>query len=200
MKSLTWRWRFPERKRDSDGSAAPVARASRTPRALPRPAQRWVGPSHRIALRPFDWNCDIDTICAWQKETYALNFGGFHFNDTFATAFRHDLRRAMLDDQHGLFMLDEGPSGGENCGFIWLVICQNTWTNERYGYINNLYIAPEKRGQNLASALLDFSDEWFRGRRISKLRLTVTASNSVACHLYEKKGYEVTRWEMEKDL
>ncbi|RYG55004.1 hypothetical protein EON80_31250, partial [bacterium] len=22
---------------------------------------------------------------------------------------------------------------------MWLVVCQNTWTNERYGYINNLY-------------------------------------------------------------
>jgi ribosomal protein S18 acetylase RimI-like enzyme len=200
MKVLSWRWRgFPERNRETNDIAT-VTRQSQGPRPLPRPALRWVGPSGKIALRPFSWDTDADAVCRWQTETYALNFAGFHFNDTFASAFRHDLRRAMLDDGHGLFVLDEGPSGGQNCGFIWLVVCQNTWTNERYGYINNLYIVPEKRGQDLAQSLLQFSDEWFKGRRVSKLRLTVTASNAAACRLYEKGGYQVTRWEMEKEI
>ncbi|MBW3637913.1 MAG: GNAT family N-acetyltransferase, partial [Armatimonadetes bacterium] len=78
--------------------------------------------------------------------------------------------------------------------------CQNTWTSERYGYINNLYIVPEKRGQKLGESLLGFSNEWFKSRRVSKLRLTVTASNQAACRLYEKGGYQVTRWEMEKEI
>ncbi|HEX9997676.1 MAG TPA: N-acetyltransferase [Abditibacterium sp.] len=198
MKTLNWRWRLPERKRDE--TAAPSSSAWGAPRALPRAALSWVGVGGKIALRPFDWDTDADAICRWQTETYALNFPGFAFNATFASAFRHDLRRAALDELHGLFVLDEGPSGGQSCGFIWLVICQNTWTNERYGYINNLYIAPEKRGQDLGQALLDFSNTWFKGRRISKVRLTVTTSNEAACRLYEKGGYEVTRWEMEKDL
>ncbi len=203
MKSLPWRFRFPERKREqvrrgADG-ALPIV-ASPAPRALPCPALRWVGPGGKIALRPFHWAFDADAICRWQTETYALNFPEFQFTDSFASAFRHDLRRAILDDCHGLFVLDEGPSGGQSCGFIWLVVCQNTWTDERYGYVNNLYIAPQKRGQELAGALLDFSDEWFKKRRVSRLRLTVTASNAAACHLYEKNGYRNTRLEMEKEI
>ncbi len=198
-KGLIWPWRgLAQRKRED--APASVARPLHAPRALPRPALRWVGPLGKIALRPFNWDYDADIVCRWQSETYALNFAAFHFNDTFASAFRHDLRRAMLDEAHGLFVLDEGPSGGESCGFIWLVVCQNTWTSERYGYINNLYIVPEKRGQKLGESLLGFSDEWFKSRRVSKLRLTVTASNQAACRLYEKGGYEVTRWEMEKEI
>lgn len=201
MKGLTWRWRLlPERKREATRLAVPLPAASKSPRALPRPAIRWIGPSGKIALRLFDWSTDADSICRWQSETYALNFSGFHFNETFASAFRHDLRRASLDDQHGLFVLDCGPGGGESCGFVWLVVCQNTWTGERYGYINNLYIVPEMRGQDLGGALLEFADEWFKRRRISRLRLTVTTSNAAACRLYEKDGYRVTRWEMEKDI
>ena len=201
MKGLTWRWRFLERKMQVWPSRSTVSLplTPAVPRALPRPALRWVGPGNKIALRPIDWNCDADTICLWQRETYALNFPGFQFTETFSNAFRHDLRRASLDDQHGLFILDERASGGGSCGFVWLVICHNSWTNERYGYINNLYIVPEKRGSELGSALLDYADEWFRRRRIAKLRLTVTSSNQSACRLYEKNGYEITRWEMEKE-
>ena len=208
MKSLPWRLRiparWPERKSgvEAVGVATLPARVPQMPalRALPRPALRWVGTGGKIALRPFDWNSDADAICQWQTETYALNFPNFHFTEAFSSAFRHDLRRAILDDQHGIFVLDEGPSGGKSCGFIWLVVCQNSWTNERYGYINNLYVSPEKRGQDLASTLLDFSNDWFKTRRISKLRLTVTASNAAACRLYEKNGYGVTRLEMERDI
>jgi ribosomal protein S18 acetylase RimI-like enzyme len=76
----------------------------------------------------------------------------------------------------------------------------DTWTNERYGYINNLYVAPGKRGQGLASTLLEFSNGWFKKNRIKKLRLTVTASNEAACHLYEKGGFHIARWEMEKEI
>ncbi len=198
MKSLSWRLRFPERKREA--RAAPLPLASPAPRALPSPALRWVGTGGKIALRAFDWAMDADAICQWQTETYALNFPEFQFTDTFYSAFRHDLRRAILDDNHALFVLDEGPSGGKSCGFVWLVLCQNSWTSERYGYVNNLYISPEKRGQELAGALLDFSTEWFKKRRVDRLRLTVTASNASACRSYEKNGYRTTRLEMEKEI
>lgn len=196
MKPLLWlrpfAWTFP--KRDAQTPAP-------TPfHVLPRPALSWVGPENTIALRPFDWNADADAICVWQRETYAINFPGFSFTPEFALAFRHDLRRASLDEQHGLFVLDDGPNGGGACGFLWLVLCLNSWTNERYGYVNNLYIASEKRGTQLGDALLAHAETWFRARRVSKLRLTVTTSNIAACKLYERAGYGTERFEMEKNL
>ena len=163
---------------------------------LPRPAIRWVGPASRIALRPFDFAADADAVCAFQQETYTENFPDFHYNSSFETAFRHDLRRASLDPQHALFVFDEGRI----CGFLWLVICENTWTRERYGYINNVYVAPARRGTGLSRELMQQADTFFRSRNIKKVRLTVTAANNAASRLYERSGYAVTRWEMEKDL
>jgi len=163
---------------------------------LPRPAIRWVGTDRRIALRPFDFTADADAVCAFQEETYTNNFPGFQYNDSFATAFRHDLRRASLDPQHGLFVLDDGTISG----FLWLVICENTWTRERYGYVNNIYISPPRRGEGLAQELMQQTDAFFRNRRVKRVRLTVTAANTAASRLYQRNGYAVTRWEMEKDL
>jgi ribosomal protein S18 acetylase RimI-like enzyme len=165
-------------------------------RGLPRPALRWVGAAGRIALREFDFVADGDAVCSFQKETYSINFPDFRYTDSFANAFRHDLRRAALDPHHGLFVLDDG----QIVGFLWLVICENTWTGERYGYVNNLYIAPSSRAGGLAGELMKQADTWFKSRRINRVRLTVTVSNIAACKLYERCGYGITRWEMEKTL
>jgi ribosomal protein S18 acetylase RimI-like enzyme len=169
-------------------------RASRKP--LPRPAVRWVGSGASVALRPFDFAADADAVCAYQEDTYTLNFPDFSYSSEFAHAFRFDLRRAALDPLHALYVLDNGRV----IGFLWLVTCENTWTRERYGYINNLYLAPEWRGQGLAGELMSQADTFFRSRRIQRVRLTVTASNGEATRLYERSGYQVTRWEMEKEL
>ena len=192
MKALTWRTLFAPRRQ--------VASAPPSLPALVRPALRWVGEGNRIALRPFDWNADAQTVCVWQRETYALNFPDFNFTPEFESAFAHDLRRASLDEVNGLFMLDETAHGGAPCGFLWVVLCSNNWTGERYGYINNLYVAPAKRGQHLSDELLRHAEIWFKARRVSKLRLTVTGSNVAACKLYERMGYATQRLEMEKEI
>jgi ribosomal protein S18 acetylase RimI-like enzyme len=199
MKPLIWRLPFLSQKGER-GSTPPPKDALRTGRPLPRSAIRWLGPQGKIALRPFEWQTDADQICQWQLETYSINFPSFRFTPEFANAFRHDLRRATLDGQHGLFVLDDGPSGGDTCGFLWLVLCVNSWTGERYGYVNNIYVMPDKRGLHLAEELLKHGETWFRSRRVNRMRLTVTASNASALHLYERTGYKTERFEMEKEI
>ncbi len=194
MKTLPWLERWGRPKRETMAPPAEVGASG--VRSLPRPAIRWVGSAGRIALRPFDWVADADAVCQWQEETYGLNFPDFEFTADFAAAFRHDLRRATLDGQHGVFMLDDGAP----CGFLWVVVCSNNWTGERYGYINNIFIAPARRGSKLGAELIKHAEAWFRSRRVRRVRLTVTASNAAACGLYEGLGYAVTRWEMERDI
>lgn len=187
----------PAVKNGSSAAASmPAPIALRQLRPMPTGALKWVGAGGRIALRAFHFASDADAVCSFQQETYTLNFPDFRYTEAFEAAFRHDLRRATLDPHHALFVLDDG----EIVGFLWLVVCQNTWTNERYGYINNLYLSPQRRGQNLGRELMEQSDAFFRSRHIQRARLTVTASNLPAVHLYEGCGFEVTRWEMEKRL
>ena len=194
MKVLSWRTLFSGRS-DLAPPRAPV-------RELPCPPLRLVA-QNRIALRAFNWNADADTVALWQRETYALNFPDFTYTLDFEAAFRHDLRRAALDENNGLFVLDDVPGAtgsGELCGFLWVVLCHNNWTSEHYGYINNLYVLPSRRGQGLSDELLHYAESWFRERGVSKLRLTVTTSNLAACRLYGRMGYQTQRLEMEKDL
>jgi len=173
---------------------------------LPSPALKWVGGAGRIALRAFEFGADADAVCAFQRETYGLNFPDFKWSDGFASTFRHDLRRASLDGHHGLFVLDAGTQPGESpapgrvAGFLWVVICQNSWTRDRYGYVNNIYVGPWHRNQGLGRALLTQSDVWFRTKGIKRVRLTVTVSNDAARHLYEQSGFKLTRYEMDKEL
>lgn len=166
------------------------------PHSLPKPALRWIGDGGRVALREFDFARDADEVCSWQQETYSLNFPDFRYTDSFSGAFRHDLRRGALDPHHAIFVLDDG----QLLGFLWLVICENTWTGDRYGYVNNVYLLPSQRGHGLAREMMAHAERWFRSRGIKRARLTVTSSNAVACKLYESCGYETTRWEMEKEL
>lgn len=196
------RW-FPKlstSREETRTTTAPVAApAANRQRTLPRPALRWVAEG-RIALRAFDFNSDVDAICSFQPETYGVNFPEFEYSQSFANAFRHDLRRATLDSNNGLFVLDDGREKNSVIGFLWVVICQNNWTGERYGYINNLYVLPQRRGQGLAGELMRQSDDFFRARGIRRVRLTVTKSNQSAIGLYSKSGYRVQRSEMEKEL
>ncbi len=158
----------------------------------------FVGPDKTIALRTFNWDSDADFICSWQRETYAINFPDFKLSLEFSGAFRHDLRRAMLDGNHALWMLDDPNSNP--CGFIWVVLCTNSWTNERYGYVNNLFIEASHRGQHLGEELLEHAVKWFKSRKVERLRLTVTGSNESAVRLYERAGFVVERLEMEREL
>lgn len=186
----------------STPSFAPALKA-RT-HVMPRPVVRWVGEG-RIALRGFDFEADGVAICNFQEETYKLNFPNFQYTKAFADAFRYDLRRAGLDPNHGISVLDDGretPPGksGNIAGFLWVVIAQNNWSQERYGYINNLYVAPERRGAGLGRELMKHADEFFRARGIRRVRLTVTQTNESAVALYRACGYDVDRWEMQKEL
>lgn len=193
----------PNSSEKTETIAAPIVAAPRVKglHDLPRPALRWVGEAGLIALREFSFEADAEAVCAFQEETYALNFPSFHFTSGFAQAFRHDLRRAALDHHHGLFVFDERRDEKSIlAGFLWLVICENNWTGERYGYINNVYIVPTRRGQGLGHELMRHTDDFFRSRGVRRIRLTVTASNREAASLYEHTGYHVARWEMEKEL
>ena len=201
MKSRLWSRRREEPRAESTTQAAmSLVPAAPAMRGLPTPAVRWVGAAGRIALRPFDFAFDGAAVAEFQRETYQLNFPDFNFNDSFTAAFRHDLRRAALDGHHGIFVLDSGAAANRIAGFLWLVVCENSWTRERYGYINNIYVAPSQRGEGLGRALLAQSDDWFRAKGIRRVRLTVTATNEAARHLYEESGFRLTRIEMDKDL
>ncbi len=79
---------------------------------MPRPALRWTGPRASIALRSFDYGHDIEAIAAFQRDNYELNFPEFTYSRDFEDAFRLDVRRASVDPNHSIYVLDEVGAPG----------------------------------------------------------------------------------------
>lgn len=105
-----WRWGRgkPKTSVPRENGAVPIGE-TRRPNAvnvMPSPVLRWVA-NGRVALRTFNFEADAEAVCAFQPETYQLNFPDFNYTPAFAQAFRHDLRRAGLDPCNGLFVLDD---------------------------------------------------------------------------------------------
>lgn len=202
LRRTRWKTRSNKNALGQQSRSTPGESLVRT-QAFPCPVIRWVAEG-RIALRSFVFDTDTEAICSFQEETYAFNFPDFRYTPKFSEAFRYDVRRAALDPDHGIFVLDDGRETKQKtsniAGFLWVVLCHNNWSGERYGYVNNLYISPSRRGAGLSKELMKQSDEWFRSRGIKRIRLTVTASNESAVALYRSCGYDVDRWEMEKIL
>jgi ribosomal protein S18 acetylase RimI-like enzyme len=150
-----------------------------------------------MMLRKFSYAYDVDVVCSFQQDNYTLNFPGFVVDHRFLNSFRQDLRRAVDDPTHGVFVVEKR---GDIVGFLWLVTYENGWTGENYGYVNSVYVSPEARGEGIGRLLMEHTENYFRQRNICRIRLTVTASNDVAVHLYTSQGYTIARYEMEKNL
>jgi putative acetyltransferase len=93
-----------------------------------------------------------------------------------------------------MYVLD---NGGAVCGFLWIEV-RATMVDPLVGYVKNIYIAPEVRGQGYAKMLLEAADEWFRFRGCTKATLDVSVCNEEAVSLYQSAGYEIIRHRMEK--
>jgi ribosomal protein S18 acetylase RimI-like enzyme len=125
-----------------------------------------------------------------------MNFPGFLVDQAFLIGFRYDLRRAASDPNHALFVVERYR---EPVAFLWVVTHENSWTGERSGYVNNIYVAPAVRGRGVAKFLMAQCEEHFQRLGIMRIRLEVTESNEAAVQLYRAMGYEVTRFVMEKE-
>lgn len=68
------------------------------------------------------------------------------------------------------------------------------------GYVDGLYVAPERRRERIASHLLARAEAWARRRGCDHLSLDVHPENEVARSLYEDGGFETTRHRMTKGL
>ncbi len=77
---------------------------------------------------------------------------------------------------------------GKPAGYVLLSF---TWSNEAGGEVvilEELYVAPEFRGQKMGSAVMDWLTDTY-GQKAMRLRLEVCKENVGAMHLYEKKGF-----------
>lgn len=90
---------------------------------------------------------------------------------------------ATLNPPHGFFAIVGAAHSSSGCGGVHFL------DNER-GEIKRMWVAPESRGQGVATAILGYLESQIRqsGRTIALLDTNRVLTNAIA--LYERCGYE----------
>lgn len=147
-------------------------------------------------ITPFRWRQHGLQVLQFQYEVYEENFPGFVVDAAFLADFERQIREAIKHPYESLWVIEEP---GTVLGFVWAAIT-TTLVDERLGYIKNLYVLPECRGEGCGQQLMARAEEWMRVQGASKSALDVTITNESALSLYQRCGYEGRRYRMEKDL
>jgi len=147
-------------------------------------------------IKPFNWRDHGPRVLQFQYEVYERNFPGFRVTQAFLADYERQIRQALRNPFEGLWVLEEK---GALVGFIWAAI-MTTLVDERLGYVKNLYIAPTTRGQGYGARLLAVAEDWMRSLGCPRAALDGAVEDETAVALYQRSGYRVKRYRMEKDL
>lgn len=142
------------------------------------------------------WRRHGRDVVAFQREIYETNFPGFVADEQFLRDYGEQIRQSLGSPTEGLFVLEQD---GRACGFLWLSLV-STMVDPHVGYIRNIYVAPDLRGEGHGRRLVEFAEEWCMGRGITLLALDASCCNERAVSLYRDAGFEVVRLRMEKKL
>lgn len=86
----------------------------------------------------------------------------------------------------GFILRDENPAETEDSN-----VC---------GYINDVYVVPDRRGRGIASLLLRAVEDYLRAKGMARLRINTLVANESAKRAYLKNGFEPYEVMMEKRL
>ncbi|SNZ13123.1 Acetyltransferase (GNAT) family protein [Natronoarchaeum philippinense] len=113
-----------------------------------------------------------------------------------AVAYR---RTQLLDDDAATFVAD---AEGEIVGYAHVAYAETPVVFARgpEATINEVYVDQDRRGEGLASELLDRAETWADERDCEYVTLSVNADNETARKVYESRGYEVRRLKMDTQL
>jgi ribosomal protein S18 acetylase RimI-like enzyme len=141
---------------------------------------------------------DLDLICRHR----ASMFGEAGRDDVsltaMATPFRAWLKPRLDDGRYFGFIVDDGPRPVAGIGLMVI-----DWpphpahpTDDRRGYVLNLYVEPTYRGRGIARQLMDDAETAFTARGITHLVLHAT---EMARPIYQRLGWQNTS-ELAKSL
>ena len=145
-------------------------------------------------IRPMNWRTDRVAVLGFQKEVYETNFAGFAVTVGFLRDYDSQLRQAARSRAEQVLVLDDE---GAVRGFVWMAVL-TTMADPLVGYIKNIYVEPQLRGQGWGQRMLEEADRWFLEHGCPKAALDATIANSRAVRTYLGAGYEPVRYRMEK--
>lgn len=102
------------------------------------------------------------------------------------------LREAMLEGETGLQLVAEAD--GDLAGFATIYFSWTTFTGDRIGIMNDLFVANPYRGTGVARELFDACREECRSRGFVEMTWETAHDNHRAQRFYEKVGGHRGDW------
>ena len=104
------------------------------------------------------------------------------------------LSRALIADpeREGLQLI--ARDGGDAVGFATIYWSWATTIAARISVMNDLYVAPQARGQGVADALIEACVDESRRHGAAELTWQTARDNARAQRVYERVGAERTEW------
>ena len=78
----------------------------------------------------------------------------------------------------------------DNQNIVGQIELGNYLNDATIGYVNLYYLAPSYRNKGLGKILDDFTSTYFKERKIKKILLSVSLTNTYAQKFYEKQGWQ----------
>jgi ribosomal protein S18 acetylase RimI-like enzyme len=135
---------------------------------------------------------DADSVCGFKKRSAKVNFPDCEFN---SELFKSLLLRSSKKHPDWVKVAEDG---GKLIGYIWFKMIDSAMGV--FGRVEHLFVEESYRSKGIGRMLMESAEEYFSKQGVKKVKLTVTKTNEGAIKLYEKMGYDVERFKMEKDL
>jgi len=147
-------------------------------------------------IKELNWRKHSRDVLEFQREIYETNFPGFQADERFLRDYGNDIRRSLNSPSEGLYVLEDQ---GRACGFLWVSLI-STLVDPCIGYIRNIYVAPQLRGEGFGRWLLELAENWCRRHGVERISLDASCCNERAVSIYQRCGFDVVRVRMEKRL
>lgn len=146
-------------------------------------------------VRPYRAQKDYRHLLDAQCDLYRINFPRFVCTPAFTAEQAQRLRvAARRPFENGIFVLEELD---EFIGYVWVAVRMDL--QGPYGSVDQVYLREPYRRQGLGKMLLQAAHAFIESQGLSVARLYVTRDNEDAVRLYEREGYRITRFEMERE-
>ena len=107
--------------------------------------------------------------------------------------------KQVIDSPENAIFVAEG-AGGQVLGYTIVGAATTMLTPTPFGFVYDMWVAPDARRRGVAHRLLDRACDWCRARGYRKLKLEVAATNRGARALYASNGLAEERIFMGREL
>lgn len=109
---------------------------------------------------------------------------------------------SQLDQDDVAVFVAEPKDGGPIAGYVYVGLEPQSWKELRdaAGFVHDIVVAPESRGEGVATDLLEAALEWLRSKGAPRVVLWTAEPNGGAQRLFTHLGFRRTMVEMTKEL